>query len=124
MAEEGRDGDGFQVTELEEEWKMGCSKSPMWESEGEAWSEDESVSSSGSHEGNVCNDALHVIGLHGSGDKISLFLQDWDLARVALSCHIAVELLCEEMNEAWQWVYLPRGLLSRYECSPLTVDVP
>ena len=32
-------------------------------SEGEAWSEDESVFSSGSREGNVCNDALHVIGL-------------------------------------------------------------
>ena len=31
-----------------------------------------SVSSSGSCEGNVGNDALHVIGLHGSGDKISL----------------------------------------------------
>ena len=35
----------------------------MCESEGEAWSEDESVSSGGSREGNVCNDALHVIGV-------------------------------------------------------------
>ena len=39
-------------------------------------SEDENASSSGSREGNVCTNALHVIGLHGSGDKISLFLQD------------------------------------------------
>ena len=53
---------------------MGCPKSPMWESEGEAWSEDEDVSSSRFHEGNVCNQALHVVGLHGLGDKISLFL--------------------------------------------------
>ena len=30
-------------------------------------------------EGNVGNNALHVIGLHWSGDKISLFLQDWEL---------------------------------------------
>ena len=66
---------------------MGCPKSPKWESEGEGWSEDDSVSSSGSCEGNVCNDALHVIGFYGPGDKISLFQQDWELAKVALSCH-------------------------------------
>ena len=58
IAEEGRDGDGFQVPVLEEEWKMGCPKSPRWESEGEAWSEDEDASSTASREGNVCNDAL------------------------------------------------------------------
>ena len=85
---EGRDGDGCHVLGLGDEWKMGCPKSPIWESEGEAWLEDESVSSSGSREGNVCNDALHVIGLYGPGGKISLFLQDWELAKVALSCHI------------------------------------
>ena len=56
--------------------KMGCPKSPKWESEGEAWSEDEGASSTASHEGSVCNDALHVFGLHGPGDKISLFLQE------------------------------------------------
>ena len=93
MAEEGRDGDGFQVSELGEEWKMGCPKSPMWESEGEAWSEDEDASSSVSREGNVCNDALHVVGLHGPGDKISLFLQDLELTKVALSCHMALDML-------------------------------
>ena len=42
------------------------------ESEAEAWSEDKSVSSNGSREGNVGNDALHVIGLYGPGDKVSL----------------------------------------------------
>ena len=35
-----------------------------------------SVSSSSSDENNVGNDALFVIGLHGSGDTIALFLQD------------------------------------------------
>ena len=74
MAEEGRDGDGSQVPEqLGEEWKMGCPKSPKWESEGEARSEDESVSSTASRKGSSCNDALHVIGLYGPGHKISLF---------------------------------------------------
>ena len=42
IAEEGRGGeDGCHAPGLEE-WKVGCPKSPMWESEGEAWSEDES----------------------------------------------------------------------------------
>ena len=69
----------------------------MWESEGEAWSEYESVSTTASREGNVCNDALHVIGLHGSGDKIPIFLQDWELAKVALIRHMALDMLCLEM---------------------------
>ena len=78
---------------LPKESKVGC--------EGEAWSEDESVSSTASRKGNMCNDALHVIGLHGSSDKISLFLQDLELAKLALSCHMALDMLCQEMNEAW-----------------------
>ena len=45
------------------------------------------------------NDALCVIGLHGSGDKISLFLQDWEVAKVALSYHIALDMLCQELLE-------------------------
>ena len=44
----------------------------------------------------MCNEALHVIGLYGPGDKISLFLQDWELAKVALSCHMALDMLCQE----------------------------
>ena len=51
---------------------MGCPRSQMWESEGEAWSEDESVSYSGPRDGNVVNNALHVIGLYGPGGKIFL----------------------------------------------------
>ena len=68
-----------------------------------ARSEDKSVSSSASREGNVCNEALHVFGLYGHGDKISLslFLKDWNLAKVALSCHMALDMLCQEMHEAW-----------------------
>ena len=45
IAEGGRDGDGFQVHRLVNEWKMGRLKSPMWDSEGEVWSEDEDASS-------------------------------------------------------------------------------
>ena len=100
IAEEGRDGDGFQVHGLGDEWKMACPKSPMRESEGEAWSEDKDASFAASREGNVCNDALHVVGLHGPGDKISLFLQDWVLANVELSCHMALDMLGQKMHEA------------------------
>ena len=35
---------------------------------------------------NVSNVALYVVGLHRSGDKISRYLQDWEVAKVALSC--------------------------------------
>ena len=59
----------------------------------------ESESSDGYQAGNVNNEALHVIELHGSGDKMSLFLQDWELAKVAKSCHMALDMLCQEMYE-------------------------
>ena len=36
------------------------------------------------------------------GDKVSLFLMDRELARVASSCHIALDMLCQEMREALQ----------------------
>ena len=102
IAEGGRDEEvGCRVPGLGDEWKMGRPRSPMWESEGEARSEDESVSSGGSREGNVCNEALHVTGLCGPGDKISHFLKDWELGKVALSCHMALDMLCQEMHETW-----------------------
>ena len=49
----------------------------------------------------MCTDALHVVGLQGPGDKISLFLQDWEVAKVAPSCHTALDMLCHETHEAW-----------------------
>ena len=101
IAEEGRDGDGCHVPGLGDEWKTGCPKSPMWESEGAAWSEDESVSSCGFREGNVCNEALHVIGWYGPGDKISLFLEDWALANFPSSCHMVLDMQCQDMNGPW-----------------------
>ena len=55
--------------------------------------------SSGSREGNVCNDALHV--MYGLGGKLSLSLQEWELAKVAVSCDMVLDMLCQEMHEAW-----------------------
>ena len=34
---------------------------------------------------------------------VALFLEDWELGRVALSCHMAMDLLCPEMTDAC-WV--------------------
>ena len=42
-------------------------------------------------------------GCFGLGGKISLFLHDWGLARVALSCPMALDMPCWEVNEVWQW---------------------
>ena len=67
-----------------------------------SWQSDSgsSVSSSSSGENNEGDDALFVvIGLQGSGDTIALFLQDWEVAKVALSCHIAQDMLSLEMHE-------------------------
>ena len=69
----GRGGkSGFHTPDLGDMWRYSCPKSSIWESEDEAWSGDESVSSSVSRENNGCNGALHVIGLYGRGDKVSL----------------------------------------------------
>ena len=123
IAEEGEGGeDVCHAPDLGGEWKVGYPKSPMWESGDEAWSEDESVPSNGSREGNVGNDALHATGLYGPGDKICLFLQDWELAKVALSCHMAPNMLCQEMHEVWKWRDATERLAGTAKSLSLTVD--
>ena len=48
---------------------------------------------------NVGNDALFVIVQHGSGDTICpRFLRDWEVAKVALSCRMALDMLCQELH--------------------------
>ena len=70
-------GDGFQIPELKSE----------------------SEASDGYQAGNLNNEALHVIGLHGPGDKISFCLQDQEMAKVALSFRMALDILCQDMYE-------------------------
>ena len=48
---------GCRAPDLGDTWRFGCPKGPMWDSEDESRSEDESVSSRGSREDTVCNDA-------------------------------------------------------------------
>ena len=46
--------------------------------------------------------AIEVIGQDWSSEVVSLFLEDWGLGRVALSCHMAMDLLCQEIRDACQ----------------------
>ena len=52
-------------------------------------------------EHNVGNLSLEVVEQGWSGGLVCLFLEDWELSRAALSCHLALDLLCQEMQEAW-----------------------
>ena len=46
----------------------------------------ESEASEDDQTDNVSDEALYVIGLHGTGDKVSRYLQNWEVAKVALRC--------------------------------------
>ena len=41
-----------------------------------------------------------VIGQDWSSEVVALFLEDRELGRVCLSCHMAMDLLCQEMRVA------------------------
>ena len=43
-------------------------------------------------EHNVDNLAIEVVGQNWSSEVISFFLEDWEVRRVALSCHLSVDL--------------------------------
>ena len=51
---------------------------------------------------NECR-AIEVVGQDWSSEVVALFLQDWELDRDAFSCHMAMDLLCQEMRDAC-WV--------------------
>ena len=53
-------------------------------------------------EHNVGNVSLEVVEQDWSGLLINLFLEDCELARIAVSCHLAWDLLCQEMHDAWK----------------------
>ena len=74
-------------------------KSPDWD-DVESWTESEGTSSSEQCEHNVGSLALNVMEEDQSAEQISLSSW-WELARVALSCHLSLNMLCQEMHEAW-----------------------
>ena len=50
-------------------------------------------------EHNLENFFLEVVEQGGSCGLVYFFFDDWELARVALSCHLASDLLCQGMQE-------------------------
>ena len=48
---------------------------------------------------NECR-AIEVIGQDWSSELVAPFLEDWELGRVALSCHMALDVLCQEIRDA------------------------
>ena len=52
------------------------------------------------HEHDVDNLSLEVVGQTWSSEVISLFFEDWEVGRVALSCHLSMDLLCQDMRDA------------------------
>ena len=91
---------GSQSPDLGDMWRYGYPKSLDWDGNVGLWPESEGTSSSEQCEHNVGSLALNVLVQDQSGEKTSPFLEDWELARVALSCHVALDLLCQEMHEA------------------------
>ena len=81
-----------------EMWKYGCPKSPVWSGDGFEGERSESTSTLEYYEHNVDNLAIEVVGQNWSSDVISLFLEDWKVGRMALSCHLSMDLLCQEIN--------------------------
>ena len=92
---------GSQSPDLGDMWRYGCPRSPDWDGNVQSWTESKGTSSHEQRERNVESLAPNVMGQDQSGEKMSLFLEDWELGRVALSCHIALDMLCQELHEAW-----------------------
>ena len=75
-----------------------CPKSPEWISSGPT---SEAVHGFEFSELNVENMAVEVVEQDTSSEVISLLLEDWEVGRVALSCHLSVDL-CQEMRDVCQ----------------------
>ena len=56
---------------------------------------------------NECQ-AIEVIGQDWSSEVVVLFLKDWELGRVVLSCHMTMDVLCWDSSESL-------GSLSSYQ---------
>ena len=63
----------------------------------------EDASSVEYYEHNVDDLAIEVVGQNWSSEVISLFLVDWEVGRMALSCYLSLDLMCQEMRDAcWE----------------------
>ena len=102
LALENEAGSSGRSPDLGDMWRYGCPQNPDWDSDVESWTESAGTSASEQYEHNVESLAVNFVQQDHSGEQISLTLEDWELGSVALSCHIALDMLCQEMHEAWQ----------------------
>ena len=110
---------GSPFPDLGDMWKCGCSRSKIWSSPCSA-----SVTSGDGDEyghNNGCR-AIGVIGQDWSSEVVALFLEDWELGRVAWSCHVAVDILCQEMRDAC-WVSSESLGFTPFHCSHSASEV-
>ena len=99
MAEENAlRSDSDSSPDLGDMWRYGCPQSPVWG--GNEWAGSEDASSLEYYEHNVDNLAIEVVGQNWSSEVISLFLEDWEVGSVALSCHLSMDLVCQETRDA------------------------
>ena len=67
--------------------------------------------------------AIEVVGQNWTSGEISIFLEDWEVGRVALSWHLSMDLLCQEMRDVCKGspepVDSPRSLCSECQRSSL-----
>ena len=91
----------------------------FWRDDGFEEERSEDTSSVEYHEHSVDN----LVGQHWTSGVISLFLEDWEVGRVATSCHLSVDLLCQEMRDVCKGssesLDYPRSLCSECQRSSL-----
>ena len=78
-------------------WRYGCPKSLDWRS---SCSASDTFCGGENCDHNKKCQAIEVIGQDWSSEVVALFLEGWELGRVALSCNMAIDLLCQEMRDA------------------------
>ena len=79
---------------------MACPKCLVWSGVGYEGERTEDTSSVEYYEHNVDNLAIKVVGQIWSSALISLVLEDWEVGRLASSCHKALDLLCQEIQDS------------------------
>ena len=81
-------------------WRHGCPMSLEWIS---SCSESDTSFGCEEYEHDDECQAIDVSGQDGQARWVAHFLEDWELGRVALSCHMAMDFLCQEMSDAcWE----------------------
>ena len=72
-------------------WSFGGPRNSFWKGDEGGWTESDCTSSCEAHEHNVESVALEVIGQDLSSEGVSFCTEDGELAREALSCHMALD---------------------------------